>query len=85
MEENMNTEIIEVEEEMMTEDNDNANAMLVIAGIGVAGALIGIGLLKLGSKVKQKLQEYWDRKVVEVIETMEDAKIIDAECKEAGA
>jgi hypothetical protein len=84
MEENMNTEIMEVEETTFTnEDEDNsgnAGAMLVILGIGAVGALIGVGAMKIGSKVKQKIQAHREsEKVTEIIGTVE---LIDTETKE---
>lgn len=87
MEENMNTELMEVEETSLaiTEDEDNsenAGAVLVIAGIATAGALIGIGAMKLGSKVKEKLQKYREKKAKEKNETTDTAEVVNAEFTE---
>ena len=70
----MNNEVMEVEETTLTTENEDnsgdAGAMLVILGIGAAGALIGIGAMKLGSVIKRKIQKYRENK--KVMETVDD-------------
>jgi hypothetical protein len=86
MEENLKTEILEVAEKALTTDNGDkmdTGAMLVILGIAAAGALIGIGVMKFGSKIRRKIQR--NRECKKVKEEAVEVEIIENTEIEAGA
>ena len=81
MEENLTTEILEAAEKALVTDNGekmDTGAMLVILGIAAAGGLITIGVMKIGSKIRTKIQERRERKKTKE----ETEKVIEVETAE---